>query len=54
VESRGYEIFSSSGKIWKEVYDNKKDMRVLYNGWEGGITTMGADMKIGDGSKKTF
>jgi hypothetical protein len=35
-------------------YDNKKDMRVLYNGWERWITTMGADIKIGDGSKKTF
>jgi hypothetical protein len=29
-------------------------MRVLYNGWERFITTMGADIKIGDGSKKTF
>ncbi len=37
-----------------QVYDNKKDMRVLYNGWEKWITTMGADIKIGDGSKKTF
>jgi hypothetical protein len=27
-------------------------MRVLYNGWERWITTMGADIKIGDGSKK--
>jgi hypothetical protein len=37
-----------------EADDNKKDMRVLYNGWERLITTMGADIKIGDGSKKTF
>ncbi len=29
-------------------------MRVLYNGWERWSTTMGADIKIGDGSKKTF
>jgi hypothetical protein len=54
VESRGYEIFSLSGKKWKEVYDNKKDIRVLYNGWERWITTTGADIKIGYGSKKTF
>ncbi len=27
---------------------------MLYNGWERWITTMGADIKIGDGSKKTF
>ncbi len=45
---------SLSGKKWKQVYDNKKDMRVLYNGWERWITTTGADIKIGDGSKKTF
>jgi hypothetical protein len=29
-------------------------MRVLYNGWERWITTTGADIKIVDGSKKTF
>jgi hypothetical protein len=29
-------------------------MRVLYNGWERWITMMGSDIKIGDGSKKTF
>jgi hypothetical protein len=54
VESRGYEIYSSSGKKLKQIYDNKKDMRVLYNGWERWITTTGADIKIGDRLKKTF
>ncbi len=54
MESIGYEIFSSSGKKWKQVFDNKKDMRVLSNGWERWITTTGAGIKIGDGSKKTF
>ncbi len=29
-------------------------MRVLYDGWERWITTMGADIKIGNGSKKTL
>jgi hypothetical protein len=29
-------------------------MRLLYNGWERWITTTGSDIKIGDGSKKTF
>ncbi len=27
---------------------------MLYNGWERWITTTGSDIKIGDGSKKTF
>jgi hypothetical protein len=30
------------------------DMRVLYNGWERWITTMGEGIQIEDGSKKTF
>jgi hypothetical protein len=30
------------------------DMRVLYNGWERWITSKGAGIKIGYGSKKTF
>jgi hypothetical protein len=54
VESRGYEIILSSGKKWRQVYDNKKDMRVLHNGWERWITSTGADITIRDGSKKTF
>jgi hypothetical protein len=29
-------------------------MRVLYNGWKRWITTTGADIKNGDGLKKTF
>jgi hypothetical protein len=43
-----------SGKKWKQVYDSKKDMRVLYNGWERWTTIMGSDKKIGDGSKTMF
>ncbi len=54
VESRGYENFSSSGKKWRQVYDNKKEMRVIYTGWERWIKTKGADIKIGDGSKEKF
>jgi hypothetical protein len=39
---------------WRQVYDSKKDMRVLCNWWERWITATGSDIKIGDGSKKTF
>jgi hypothetical protein len=39
---------------WIQIYDSKKVMTVLYNGWERWITTMGSDIKIGDGSKKTL
>jgi hypothetical protein len=47
-------MFSSSRKKWRQVYDNKKDMRVLYNGWERWITITGVDIKIRVGSKITF
>jgi hypothetical protein len=30
---------------WRQVYDSKKDMRVIYNGWERLITTAGSDNK---------
>ena len=46
--------FHQAEKRWRQVYDNKKDMRVLYNGWERWITTTGSETKIRDGSKKTF
>ncbi len=36
----GMKYFHRAGKKWKQVYDNKKDMRVLYNGWERWIKTM--------------
>jgi hypothetical protein len=50
----GMKYFHQVEIKWRQVYDNKKDMRVLYNRWEKWITTAGADIKIGDGSKKIF
>jgi hypothetical protein len=50
----GMKYFHRVEKNWKQVYDSKKDMRVLYNGWERWITTTRSDIKIGDGLKKTF
>jgi hypothetical protein len=39
---------------WRQVYDSKNDMKVLFKGWERWITTMGSDIKIRNGSKETF
>ncbi len=50
----GMKYFHRVETKWRQIYDSKKEMRVLYNGWERWITTMGSDMKIGDGLKKTF
>ncbi len=49
----GTKYFHRAEKL-RQVNDSKKDMRVLYNGWEKWITTTGSDIKIGDGLKKTF
>jgi hypothetical protein len=46
--------FHRAEKKWRQVYYGKKDMRVLYNGWERWIITTGSDINIGDDSKKTF
>ncbi len=50
----GMKYFHRAETKWRQIYDSKKDMRVLYNGWERWITTTGSDIKIGDGSNKTF
>jgi hypothetical protein len=50
----GMKYFHRAETKWRQVYDSKKDTRVLYNGWERWIMTTGSDVKIGDGSKKTF
>ncbi len=46
--------FHRAETTYRQVYDNKKDMRVLYNEWERWVITTGSEIKIGDGSKKTF
>jgi hypothetical protein len=48
----GKKYFHRAETKWRQVYDSKKDMRVLYDGWESWITTMGSDLKIGDSSKE--
>ncbi len=50
----GAKYFHKAETKWRQIHDSKKDMRVLYNGWESWITTTGSDIKIGGGSKKTF
>ncbi len=50
----GMNYFQRAEIKWRQVNDSEKDMRVLYNRWERWITTTGADIKIGDNSKKTF
>jgi hypothetical protein len=51
----GIKYFHRAEIKWRQIYDIKKYMTVLYkNGWERWMLTMGSDMKIGDGSKKTF
>ncbi len=46
--------FHRAESKWRQVYDSKNNMRVLYNRWERWITTTGLEIKIGDGLKKSF
>jgi hypothetical protein len=50
----GMKYFPRAETKWTQVYDSKKEMRVVYNGWVRWITTTGSGIKIGDGSKKIF
>ncbi len=50
----GMKYFHRAETKWRQVYDTKKDMKVLYNGWERWITITGSHIKAGDGLKKTF
>jgi len=40
--------------LWKNIYDSKNDMKILYNRWEEWIVTKGKEIKVGDGTKKNF
>jgi hypothetical protein len=54
VNLDGMKYFHRAETKWRQAYDSKEDTRVLYNGWERWITTMGLDIKIRGDSKKTF
>jgi hypothetical protein len=50
----GMQYFCNAEIKWREIYDSEDNMKILYNGWETWMTATGSDIKIGDGSKKTF
>jgi len=52
IEGRRY--FAGAEAKWREIYNNEEQMKVIYNKWEKWIDTKGKEIKIGDGSRKTF
>ena len=50
----GMNYFRDAEREWKEIYDRKDDMKVLYNGWEKWIVTKGKEINVSDGSRKTY
>ena len=50
----GKTYFWSVEEKWKQIYNSKEDMKILYNKWERWIESTGKDIKVGDGTKKTF
>ena len=49
----GRQFFASALKTWKEIYNSKDSMKIVYNKWERWITMKGKEINIGEG-KKTF
>ncbi len=52
IEGRKY--FASAEAKWREIYNDEEQMKVIYNKWEVWIDMKGKEIKIGDGSRKTF
>ena len=50
----GMRYFRSAEEKWKEIYDSEEDMKILYNGWEEWILSKGKEIKVGDGTRKTY
>lgn len=50
----GMNYFRDAEREWKEIYDRKDNMKVLYNGWEKWIVTKGKEINVSDGSRKTY
>lgn len=50
----GMTYFKKAEQTWMNIYDSENDMKKLYNGWEDWIATKGKEIKVGDGSRKTF
>jgi hypothetical protein len=53
MELRREAIFASAVKTWKEIYNSKNSMKIIYNKWERWITMKGKKITTGEG-KKTF
>ena len=39
---------------WRKVYEDEKMIQVLYQGWDGWLEVYGKNLKIGDGTNKTY
>ena len=52
--NEGRKYFARAEAKWREIYNDEEQMKVIYNKWEVWIDTKGKEIKIGDGSKKTF
>ena len=49
----GRQFFASAVKTWKEIYNSKNLMKIVYNKWERWITMKGKEINIRE-DKKTF
>ena len=52
--NKGRKYFARAEAKWREIYNCQERMKVIYNKWEVWLDTKGKEIKVGDGSKKTF
>jgi hypothetical protein len=50
----GMRYFWNAEEKWKEIYDSEDDMKILYNRWDKWMASKGKEIKVGDGTRKTF
>ena len=50
----GMTYFKTAEKNWRRVYEDETLIQVLYQGWDLWLEVYGKDLKIGDGTNKTY
>ncbi len=50
----GMTYFKTTEKNWRRVHEDETLIQVLYQGWDLWLEVYGKDLKIGDGTNKTY
>ena len=47
-------FFKTAEKNWRRVYEDETLIQILYQGWDLWLEVYRKDLKIGDGTNKTY